>query len=56
VTARVDQLSPEQVLLAKGLVAGSANLALGLLVGADFGAFGADRVLADLHHRHHGEG
>ena len=30
VTARIDQLSPEQVTFAKGLVAGGANLALGV--------------------------
>lgn len=31
VTARIDQLSPEQITLAKGAVAGSANLVLGLI-------------------------
>jgi len=48
VTAMIDQLSPEQVVLLKGLVAGSANLALGLAVGADLGAFEARDVIAAL--------
>lgn len=34
VTARIDQLSPEQIAFAKGAVAGTANLVLGLLVAA----------------------
>ena len=32
VTARIDQLSPEQITFAKGAVAGTANLVLGLVV------------------------
>lgn len=32
VTARIDQLSPEQITFAKGAVAGTANLALGIAV------------------------
>jgi drug/metabolite transporter (DMT)-like permease len=39
VTARIDDLSPETVVLAKGLVAGSINVALGLAV-ADGGGNG----------------
>jgi drug/metabolite transporter (DMT)-like permease len=42
VTARLDQLSPEAVVFAKGLVAGAANLGLGLVL-ADQG----DRVAMD---------
>ena len=34
VTARIDQLSPEQITFAKGAVAGTANVVLGLLVAA----------------------
>jgi drug/metabolite transporter (DMT)-like permease len=48
VTARIDQLSPEHVVLSKGLVAGSANLALGVTVGAGLGGFGVDQILAAL--------
>lgn len=34
VTARIDQLSPEQITFAKGAVAGTANLVFGLIVAA----------------------
>ena len=48
VTARIDQLSPEHVVLLKGLVAGTANLTLGLLFDTrESGASVAD-VLAAL--------
>jgi drug/metabolite transporter (DMT)-like permease len=36
VTARIDQLSPEQITFAKGAVAGTANLILGLVVASAF--------------------
>lgn len=48
VTARIDQLSPEQVVLLKGLVAGSANLSLGVAVGARVGQLEAEQILAAL--------
>ncbi len=48
VTARIDQLSPQQVVFLKGAVAGTANLTLGLLVaGASIG-LDIGRVLAAL--------
>lgn len=48
ITSRIDQLSPEHVVLLKGLVAGTANLTLGLLFDTgDSGASVAD-VLAAL--------
>ena len=37
VTAKIDQLSPEHVVLLKGFIAGSANLMLGVTVGAGLG-------------------
>jgi drug/metabolite transporter (DMT)-like permease len=48
VTAKIDQLSPEHVVLLKGLIAGSVNLALGVTVGAGVGGIGAGDVLAAL--------
>ena len=38
VTARIDQLSPEQITFAKGAVAGSVNLILGLVIATAAGA------------------
>jgi drug/metabolite transporter (DMT)-like permease len=35
VTAKLDQIAPEHITLAKGVVAGSANLALGFALGGD---------------------
>lgn len=37
VTARIDQISPEQVTLVKGIVAGSCNVVLGLVVAGGWG-------------------
>ena len=48
VTAGIDQLSPEQVVLLKGLVAGLANLALGLAVGEGATHISAGQVVAAL--------
>lgn len=49
VTARVEHLSPETVVLAKGVVAGSVSLALGLTVaGGSGGGLAADHVLSAL--------
>ena len=47
VTARIDRLSPEHVVAAKGVVAGSVNLALGLVV-AGGGSITAPQVAAAL--------
>jgi drug/metabolite transporter (DMT)-like permease len=47
VTARIDQLTPEQITFAKGAVAGTANLGLGLLVAGATGVT-AGRVLGAL--------
>jgi drug/metabolite transporter (DMT)-like permease len=47
VTSRIDQISPTQITLAKGLVAGSANLILGLALSHQTGLT-AQRVLAVL--------
>ena len=46
-TARIDQLAPEQITFAKGAVAGTANLVLGLLV-SGAGGLSAPRVVAAL--------
>lgn len=48
VTAKIDQLSPEHVVFLKGLIAGSANLTLGVLFGTGLGSIGASNVLAAL--------
>ena len=48
VTARIDQLSPEHVVLLKGFMAGTANLTLGLLFGTDASNGSALDVLAAL--------
>lgn len=48
VTARIDQLTPEQVVLAKGIVAGGANLALGLTLRGTSGLTLGDTVTALL--------
>lgn len=49
VTSQIDQLSPEHVVLAKGVLAGGANLALGaLVVGGGGGAPGVSGVVAAL--------
>ena len=47
VTARIDQLAPEQITFAKGAVAGTANLVLGLIVTGAAGVTAA-RVVAAL--------
>ncbi len=47
VTARIDQLSPEHITFAKGAVAGTVNLALGLAI-AGTGNIQARQVLAAL--------
>ena len=47
VTAKIDQLSPEQVTFAKGLVVGGANLVLGLLFARSV-HLGAGEVLGSL--------
>lgn len=46
VTARIDQLSPQHVTLAKGLVAGTCNLALGLVLAGAWGVSVRDLVAA----------
>lgn len=48
VTARLDQLSPEHVVLLKGLVAGTANLGLGLVFTDGFAAVSLRQVGAAL--------
>lgn len=48
VTARIDQLAPEHVVLAKGAVAGVANLALGLALTDGAGAVTAGQVAVAL--------
>lgn len=48
VTAKIDQLSPELVVLLKGFIAGSTNLVLGVTVGAGLGGIGTVEVLAAL--------
>lgn len=48
VTAKIDQLSPEHVVLLKGFVAGTANLGLSLLIGDRVASVGASQVLAAL--------
>ncbi len=48
VTAKIDQLSPEHVVLFKGFVAGLANLALGLAFADGAGDVDAGRVIAAL--------
>lgn len=48
VTARIDQLAPEHVVLLKGLVAGTANLTLGLLFGGHPSSANTSDVLAAL--------
>ena len=47
VTARIDQLGPQHVTLAKAVVAGSANLVLGLILAGSWTA-GADDVASAL--------
>ena len=47
VTSKIDQLSPEQITLTKGLVAGGANLILGLILASSLN-LGAGEVLAAL--------
>ncbi|MDE0677639.1 MAG: DMT family transporter [Acidimicrobiaceae bacterium] len=48
VTAKIDQLSPEQVVLLKGFVAGFANLALGFAFADGATDLSAGQVLASL--------
>ena len=48
VTAKIDQLSPEQVVLLKGFVAGLANLALGLAFASGATDINAGQVVAAL--------
>ena len=48
VTARIDQLSPEQVVFLKGFVAGSANLALGFLFAGSATDVATGQILAGL--------
>lgn len=48
VTARIDQLSPEHVVLLKGAVAGAANLMLGLAFADDLTGIDAGSVVAAL--------
>ncbi|MCY3620017.1 MAG: DMT family transporter [Acidimicrobiaceae bacterium] len=48
VTAKIDQLSPEQVVLLKGFVAGLANLALGLAFSEGITGITAGQVVAAL--------
>lgn len=47
VTSRIDQISPEQITLTKGAVAGGVNLALGLILASSVG-IGAGQVLVAL--------
>jgi drug/metabolite transporter (DMT)-like permease len=47
VTSKIDQLSPEQITLTKGVVAGGANLILGLILASSLN-LGAGEVLAAL--------
>ncbi len=44
VTASIEQLAPEHVVMLKGVIAGGANLAIGLLVAG----WGADTTLSDV--------
>ena len=46
VTSRIDQLSPEQITLTKGLVAGGVNLMLGLMLASSSGIDGGSVVAA----------
>ncbi|MYI15462.1 MAG: DMT family transporter [Acidimicrobiaceae bacterium] len=48
VTAKIDQLSPEQVVLLKGFVAGLANLALGLAFAEGITGITAGQIVAAL--------
>ncbi len=48
VTAKIDQLSPEQVVLLKGFVAGLANLSLGLALAERVADISAGQVVAGL--------
>lgn len=48
VTARIDQLAPEHVVWLKGFVAGTANLTLGLVFGADPSTISLPEVIAAL--------
>lgn len=48
VTAKIDQLSPEQVVMLKGFVAGLANLALGLALAEGVADISAGQVVAGL--------
>lgn len=46
VTARIDQLSPQHVTLAKGIVAGTANLVIGLLIAGRWGVSNRELIAA----------
>lgn len=46
VTARIDQLSPQHITLAKGVVAGTANLVLGVTIAGRWGVSGRDLIAA----------
>jgi drug/metabolite transporter (DMT)-like permease len=46
VTARIDQIDPQHITLAKGVVAGSANLFLGVLVARSWEVSGTDLMAA----------
>lgn len=48
VTARIDQLAPEHVVLLKGFVAGGANLTLGLVVAGGRSSIGVGEIAAAL--------
>ena len=48
VTARIEQLAPEHVVFCKGVVAGGANLALGLTVAGEVGGLGWQALIAGL--------
>lgn len=46
VTARLDQLSPQHITLVKGLVAGTANLVLGIVIAGAWGVSGRQLLAA----------
>jgi len=48
ITAMIDQLTPQQVVVAKGVVAGSANLVIGLATSGSGASTGAGDVVAAL--------
>jgi drug/metabolite transporter (DMT)-like permease len=48
ITAKIDQLTPEQVVALKGLVAGSVNLAIGVAITRGDTGLGASEVLGAL--------